>query len=432
MGQMTTLTEPISVTDRILMGDADAETGLLRAYLRGAAVLATQHGLPQDTACEAASVVVERIRNGEVRAGSQIATAIREAVILLSGRPRRADSQQIYVAKKQAADVSRAVIARISDARHRALIYRLFVGGLTPEQVSGELEIEPEQLRVWLRATIEAFRMEDGGEALIGQCDAGPAAAPRYVLDQLTAVEKTLFEEHYVGCECCAEFVLTASRLRLGMPVAAAEEAGDVARQEPLRMIAARWLSNRTYWGQASAVIGASVLLALVPSMYMLAKSLGRSDRAAAPVVAKKEKPSVKAGSYNKPSPFVPPVVRTVAAVAPVPVEPPAPAAAGGVLLKEGAGWTPQTTIRLAGKPVVLQMDRAADKTAVSYTGAVYSSDGRPVQWELNAKASPAGLLTITVGAEKLTGQIYTVVMEGVDGAGKPAAKVKYSFQIAR
>ena len=123
--------------------------------------MAVQHGLPRACGGEAASLVVERLRNGEIRGGSQIAGALREAVVLLSGRPRRTESQQVYVAKKQAASVCREVLRETVEPKRRSMLYRLFAGGLTPEQVSGELEIEAGKLREWLRVSIAAFRRRD-------------------------------------------------------------------------------------------------------------------------------------------------------------------------------------------------------------------------------------------------------------------------------
>ena len=427
---MAILAEPASVTGRIFAGDAIAETGLLRNYLRGAAVLSAQYGLQQETACEAVSLVLERIRNGEIRKGSQIANALREAILLLSARPRRPDSSQVYFAKKQAAAVCKRVLERVSEPKHRALIYRLFAGGLTPEEVSGELEIDTDQFKVWVRDTMESFRQEEGGEPLVGVCDASPMAAPRYVLDQLTPAERALFEEHFASCECCAELVLTASRLRSGMPVAAAEEAGALITRESPRFKAARWLAEQPYWTQAAALIAASMVLAVGPSFYFLAKI--RSLPAAPTAQQRRVGALAKAASFKEGTQQLPPAPPPIAPAKARPVELAAPLADGAVMLEPSADWVPKSRVKLTGNPMRLQVNRSADKTSASYTASIYSLTGRPVQWDRNLAPSSAGVVSVTIAPEKLTNGIFTLVLEGADAAGQRQPQAKYSFDVVR
>jgi hypothetical protein len=100
------------------------------------------------------------------------------------------------------------------------------------------------------------------------------SAPERYLLEEMSELERHAFEDHYFSCAECAEDV------RLGALMREGAQAGFVDAEKPVSLAAPRAARVRTVW-RASAVIpwAAAAMLALVAGYQSLTLAPGRDRR---------------------------------------------------------------------------------------------------------------------------------------------------------
>ena len=95
-------------------------------------------------------------------------------------------------------------------------------------------------------------------------------AAERYLLDEMTEMEKHAFEEHFFDCNDCAQDVRVGEQIR--GEVRAAGEAGPRAKSSQARTSNVVEFNKRTTWRRASTVIpwAAAAMLAMTAGYQSL------------------------------------------------------------------------------------------------------------------------------------------------------------------
>jgi hypothetical protein len=107
------------------------------------------------------------------------------------------------------------------------------------------------------------------------------SAPERYLLEEMSELERHAFEDHFFSCSDCAEDVRLGARMREGV------KAGFMDAEQPVSLAAAKAARTKTVW-RASVVIpwAAAAMLALAAGYQSLMLAPGQERRLQAQALA--------------------------------------------------------------------------------------------------------------------------------------------------
>ena len=219
-------------------------------------------------------------------------------------------------------------------------------------------------------------------------------AAERYVLGEMSAAEREVYEDHYFSCEDCGRELSAAAAFLDNARAAFVRPAGANARGAAVPSRAEPW------WQRLIPLPPAQLIPSLGVALVALLTVVGYQNIAVIPELRKEL--TSRDG------------LRSVPTIA---------------LRSTARGSGPRLSVQATDAFVVLQADVLADGSVRRYTARLITADGHEQFRTTMPAAAPGTAVTLLVPAAELAAGDYTLIFSDDAGGGREVGRFAFTLE---